>query len=146
MSYHSQANSAYAAASNTVSPLQAVVMLYDGMIRSITAAKLAIEEDRIEDRFNATKKASQILLGLQANLDFEKGGDVSPMLSQFYDTMFRQFQDINSANSIEICDEVIRSLGNVRKSWHELASQPNSSSVSMTDAIQQAGGSIELSA
>ena len=146
MSYHSQDNSAYAAASNTVSPLQAVVMLYDGMIRSITAAKLAIEEDRIEDRFNATKKASQILLGLQANLDFEKGGDVSPMLSQFYDTMFRRFQEINSANSIEICDEVIRSLGNVRKSWHELASQPNSSSVSMTDAIQQAGGSIELSA
>lgn len=146
MSYHSQANSAYAAASNTVSPLQAVVMLYDGMIRSITTAKLAIEEDRIEDRFNATKKASQILLGLQANLDFEKGGDVSPMLSQFYDTMFRRFQEINSANSIEICDEVIRSLGNVRKSWHELASQPNSASVSMTEAIQQAGGSIELSA
>ncbi len=146
MSYHSQANSAYAAASNTVSPLQAVVMLYDGMIRSVTAAKMAIEEDRIEDRFNATKKASQILLGLQANLDFEKGGDISPMLSQFYDTMFRRFQEINSSNSIEICDEVIRSLSNVRKSWHELATKPNSSQVSVADAIQEAGGSIGLSA
>lgn len=145
MSYHSQARSAYAAASNAVSPLQAVVMLYDGMIRSITAAKLAIGEDRIEDRFNATKKASQILLGLQANLDFDKGGDISPMLSQFYDTMFARFQQINSSNSVDMCDEVIRSLNNVRNSWHELATNP-SSSVSVTDAIQEAGGSIGLSA
>ncbi len=145
MSYHSQARSAYAAASNAVSPLQAVVMLYDGMIRSISAAKLAIEEERIEDRFNHTKKASQILLGLQANLDFEKGGEVSPMLSQFYDTIFMRIQRINSANSIEVCDEVIRSLSNVRKSWHELATTPNAQ-VSMTDAIQEAGGSVGLSA
>lgn len=145
MSYHSQAQSAYAAASNAVSPLQAVVMLYDGMIRSISAAKLAIEEERIEDRFNHTKKASQILLGLQANLDFEKGGDVSPMLSQFYDTIFMRIQRINSANSTEICDEVVRSLSNVRKSWHELATKPNAQ-VSMTDAIQEAGSSVGLSA
>lgn len=146
MSYHSQANSAYAAASSTVSPLQAVVMLYDGMIRSITAAKLAIGEDRIEDRFNATKKASKILLGLQANLDFDKGGDVSPMLSQFYDTLFARFQQINASNSVDMCDEVIRSLNNVRASWHELATNPNGSNVSVTDAIQEAGGSIGLSA
>lgn len=146
MSYHSQARSAYTAASNAVSPLQAVVMLYDGMIRSITAAKLAIEEGRIEDRFNSTKKASQILLGLQANLDFEKGGDVSPMLSQFYDTMFARFQQINSSNSIELCDEVVRSLSNVRKSWHELATNPGGANVSVADAIQEAGGSIGLSA
>ena len=145
MSYHSQAQSAYAAASSAVSPLQAVVMLYDGMIRSISAAKLAIEEERIEDRFNHTKKASQILLGLQANLDFEKGGDVSPMLSQFYDTVFMRIQRINSANSVEICDEIVRSLSNVRKSWHELATVPNAQ-VSMTDAIQEAGGSVGLSA
>ncbi len=145
MSYHSQARSAYAAASNTVSPLQAVVMLYDGMIRSVNAAKLAIEENRIEDRFNHTKKASQILLGLQANLDFEKGGEVSPMLSQFYDTLFMRFQQINSANSVEICDEVIRSLSNVRKSWHELATTPDAQ-ISMTDAVQEATGSIGVSA
>ncbi|WP_282607959.1 flagellar export chaperone FliS [Pelagibius sp. Alg239-R121] len=145
MSYHSQAQSAYAAASKAVSPLQAVVMLYDGMIRSISAAKLAIEEERIEDRFNHTKKASQILLGLQANLDFEKGGEVSPMLSQFYDTIFMRIQRINSSNSIEICDEIVRSLSNVRKSWHELATTPNAQ-VSMTDAIQEAGGSVGLSA
>lgn len=145
MSYHSQAQSAYAAASSAVPPLQAVVMLYDGMIRSISAAKVAIEEERIEDRFNHTKKASQILLGLQANLDFEKGGEISPMLSQFYDTIFMRIQRINSANSTEVCDEVVRSLSNVRKSWHELATTPNAQ-VSMTDAIQEAGGSVGLSA
>jgi flagellar protein FliS len=145
MSYHSQAKSAYAAASSAVSPLQAVVMLYDGMIRSVSAAKLAIQDERIEDRFNYTKKACQILLGLQANLDFDKGGDVSPMLSQFYDTIFMELQRINSTNSVEVCDEVVRSLSNVRKSWHELANTPNAK-VSVTEALQESAGSIGLSA
>ena len=71
--------SAYQAASNMTTSLGAVVMLYDGMIKEVGKAKSAIEEGRIEDRFNATQKACQILLGLQSHLDFERGGDISLM-------------------------------------------------------------------
>ena len=81
--------SAYQAASKMTTSLGAVVLLYDGMIKEVGKAKAAIEEGRIEDRFNATQKACKILLGLQSHLDFEKGGDVSLMLDQFYHTIFR---------------------------------------------------------
>src|SRR3546814_12911538 len=74
------------------SSLGAVVLLYDGMIKEVGKAKAAILEGRIEDRFNATQKACKILLGLQSHLDFEKGGDISLMLDQFYHTIFRDLQ------------------------------------------------------
>jgi flagellar protein FliS len=101
--------------------LGAVVLLYDGMIKEVGKAKTAIAEGRIEDRFNATQKACKILLGLQSHLDFERGGDVSLMLDQFYHTIFRDLQQINMKNSAEMCDEVMTALGEVRTSWAQLA-------------------------
>jgi flagellin-specific chaperone FliS len=44
-----RAAAAYGHAAQAVPPLRQVVMLYDGAIRRITEAKLAIAEDRIED-------------------------------------------------------------------------------------------------
>lgn len=113
--------SAYQAASKMTTSLGAVVLLYDGMIKEVGKAKAAIAEERIEDRFNATQKACKILLGLQSHLDFERGGDVSLMLDQFYHTIFRDLQQINMKNSAEVCDDVITALGEVRASWAQLA-------------------------
>ena len=113
--------SAYQAASKMVSSLGAVVLLYDAMIKEVANAKAAIEENRIEDRFNATQKACKILVGLQSHLDFDKGGDVSLMLDQFYHTIFRDLQQVNMKNSTQACDEIITALGEVRASWAELA-------------------------
>jgi len=113
--------SAYQAASTMTTSLGAVVMLYDGMIKEVGKAKAAIQENRIEDRFNATQKACKILLGLQSHLDFEKGGDISLMLDQFYHTIFRDLQEVNMKNSASICDGIIGALSEVRASWAQLA-------------------------
>ena len=113
--------SAYQAASQMTTSLGAVVLLYDGMIKEVGKARTAIEEGRIEDRFHATQKACKILLGLQSHLDFERGGDVSLMLDQFYHTIFRDLQQINMKNSLELCDEIMTALGEVRASWAQLA-------------------------
>ena len=121
MSQNYSAASAYKTAAENVSSLRAVVMLYDGMIQAIYSARRAIEEGRIEDRFNATQKASKILLGLQANLDFDQGADVAVMLDGFYHTIFRDLQRINMDNTQEACDGVIAALKDVRSSWAELA-------------------------
>ena len=121
MTPSNNALSAYQAASKMVSSLGAVVLLYDAMIKEVANAKAAIEEQRIEDRFNATQKACKILVGLQSHLDFEKGGDVSRMLDQFYHTIFRDLQQVNMKNSTVLCDEIITALGEVRASWSELA-------------------------
>jgi flagellar secretion chaperone FliS len=113
--------SAYQAAAKMTTSLGAVVMLYDGMIKEVSRAKAAIEEGRIEDRFNATQKACNILLGLQSHLDFERGGDVSLMLDQFYHTIFRDLQQVNMKNSADLCRDIVGALSEVRTSWAQLA-------------------------
>lgn len=123
MTQNHSAASAYNNATQTVSSLRAVVMLYDGMIQSVGKAKTAAEEGRIEERFNATQKACRILLGLQANLDFDRGGEMAVMLDRFYHTIFRDLQAINLRNSPDLCDDVIAALKEVRRSWGDLAEQ-----------------------
>ena len=128
--------SAYQTASKMVSSLGAVVLLYDAMIKEVANAKTAIEEGRIEDRFNATQKACKILVGLQSHLDFEKGGNISLMLDQFYHTIFRDLQQVNMKNSAPICDGIITALSEVRASWAELAQ--NEQRTGSPDGKQQA--------
>ncbi len=123
MSYASNATSAYTAASQMVTSLQAVVMLYDGVIKAVRQARSAIEAGRIEERFHATQKASKIVLGLQSALDFERGGDVAPMLDEFYTRVFSRLQQINFSNSIHLCDDLIAALTDVRDSWRQVSRQ-----------------------
>ena len=132
------ATSAYNSASQTVSSLRAVVMLYDGMIQALYAAKTAIEEDRIEDRFNATQKAIRILLGLQANIDFDAGGQMSLMLDQFYHTIFRDLQTVNLRNSLPVCEGAIEALKEVRRSWNDLADMHDRGELKTPEAARQA--------
>src|SRR3546814_19271896 len=80
---------------------------------------------RIEDRFVHTEKVSQIIVALQGNMDFEHGGEISPMLYDFDNTIFRQLQEANLPNSVKAIEDVILGLNNVRASWHELAERTN---------------------
>src|SRR3546814_7200605 len=65
--------------------------------------------------------ACKVLLVLQSHLDFEKGGDISLMLDQFYHTIFRDLQQVNMKNSAALCDEIVGALAEVRASWAHLA-------------------------
>ncbi|MEH6632610.1 MAG: flagellar export chaperone FliS [Halopseudomonas aestusnigri] len=113
----------YSQASQNVSPTKAIVMLYEGMIRLIQTAKIADEEQRFEDRFNAVEKASRVLLGLQGQLDFDNGGDISPLLHEYYDSLFMRMMQINSRNGQEVADDVIKGLVELKQSWEEVHKQ-----------------------
>lgn len=111
---------AYAAATQTVAPTRQIVMLYDGVIRFIQQAKDAIREKRIEDRYNLLMKASEVIVGLQACLDFENGGDVAKVLYNFYSSIDNRMFTIHRTNSLEQCDELIAELKQMREVWNEI--------------------------
>jgi flagellar protein FliS len=115
-----RAAAAYGHAAQAVPPLRQVVMLYDGAIRKVGEAKLAIAEGRIEDRFNAVQKAAAIVDALHACLDFERGGDIARLLDRLYIYISLRLQAINTANDPALCDEVIARLGDLRGAWNGL--------------------------
>lgn len=120
--------SAYSSASHTVRKTKQVIMLYDGAIRFVRQAKSAIEEGRIEDRYNALNRAADVMAGLQLSLDTENGGEIAELLYDYYAGIDMRLISIHSDQSLEMCDLVIKHLKMMRDAWIEidetLASDP----------------------
>ena len=141
-------SNAYSQASMNVSPMKAVIMLYEGAIRFVSDAKRADEAGDFEGRFNAIDRASKVILGLQGQLDFEKGGDISPMLHEFYDSLFLRMMQANSRNAGPIFDDVLESLTIMKKTWQtvadEIGSNPGARGTSNQDqqVIEKISSSI----
>jgi len=111
---------AYAAATQTVARTQQIVMLYDGVLRFMQRAKDAIQQGRIEERYKMLMKATDVIMGLQGCLDFEKGGEMAKLLYNFYSTVDARIFSIHRTNSIETCEEIIAELKKMRDVWNEI--------------------------
>lgn len=111
---------AYAAATQTVAKTKQVVLLYDGAIRFVQQAKEAIREKRYEDRYHLLMRVSEIIVGLQACLDFENGGDIARILYQYYASLDNRLFTIHRTNGLDECDEIIADLKQMRDVWHHI--------------------------
>jgi flagellar secretion chaperone FliS len=120
MTYNRAAMQAYSQAQHTVGKTRQVVMLYDGAIRYLQQAREAIEHNRIEERFRLLSRVSEILMGLQSSLDFEKGENVARVLYDFYSVQDHRITTIQRTNNSNLCDSVIEDLKVMRTTWNEI--------------------------
>jgi flagellar protein FliS len=100
--------------------LQQVVMLYDGCLTAMQKAKSAIEGKDVEARYNNLDKAAQIVSGLQASLDYEKGGDVSKILDEYYDSIYYRIMSLHMNQELAVCDSVLNEIKVMRNAWAEI--------------------------
>ncbi len=124
MNANRSALQSYGEAARNVPAGTQIVMLYDGILKCLAEARSAIEEDRIVDRFNAIKRASDIVNGLNSSLDFESGGDIAPMLDQFYSYTFHRLQQACRGSSVKIVDELTANVTRMRDAWSAVVEQP----------------------
>jgi flagellar protein FliS len=121
-------NNAYVNANNaymnnqvmTASSTKLVVMLYDGAIRNLKLAKLAIGDKNIEKTNNSVIKAQRILSELMSTLNMEDGGEISRNLMALYQYMHQRTIRANIDKNAEILDEVIGYLEELREAWSQL--------------------------
>lgn len=111
-------------AAQTGSPGERIVLLYEGAIRSLHAAGTAIAERRIEDRHREVRRAFAIVTGLQACLDFERGGEVAHLLDRFYGYVLTRLPQIDLQDDPAICSELAARLQEMRASWAAIARTP----------------------
>ena len=104
-----------------MSKVKQVALLYDRMIASLREAIQAIEDNEIEKRHWANKKAQDIILALYGALDVEVGGEVGRSLQQLYLFALRRLPQVDMRNDPAAAQEVIELLDPIRNSWHELA-------------------------
>lgn len=111
-------------ATQTASPGQLVLMLYDGAIRFLECARLGFQyEDPLE--FNLTisnnlLKAQAIINELNTSLNMEQGQDCAKNLRSLYDYLDRRLQESNQRKEEKGILEVIRRLTVLRDAWAEM--------------------------
>ena len=112
---------AYSQASHTVPKTQQIVMLYDGALRFMMQAREAMERGDIETRYNKLVRVGDIIMGLQASLDFEAGGNVAQVLYDFYSVIDMRILALHQQSNVQECDSIIQDLRDMRMAWASIA-------------------------
>jgi flagellar protein FliS len=104
-----------------VSKVKQVALLYDRLIASIREAIQAIDDNEIEKRHFANKRAQDIIEALYGAVDTETGGEIAENLQKLYIFALRQLPFLDIRNDPQYGHNVIEVLDPLRESWHELA-------------------------
>ncbi len=114
------------AQAQTSSPLELVVMLYDGALRFLADAERAMATGDLPARGIAVGKALAIVHQLQATLDMSKGGDVAAELDRLYDFIQDRLLRVTREHDASALAEAQRVLTSLADAWRHIASgQPS---------------------
>ena len=127
-SYSTGSTATQAAVANRVELIQ---MLFDGLIDSLSAARGHIEHRAIEEKSKALARAGRIVVGLQAALDLDKGGDLAHNLNELYSYVLRRLLHVNAYNDLQALKEVHSLISEVREAWRQVPSLLPSGSPSL---------------
>lgn len=106
---------------DTVSPVQLVVALYDGALRFLRTAALAIDDNDVAAKGVALNKAHAIITELMVTLDHEQAPELCAQLEALYSFVLDRIARANAERNIEMIDEAVRALLPLRDAWGQLA-------------------------
>lgn len=98
-------------------PHKLILMLMEGALTRLAMAKAHIEQNDIEAKNVKLSKAADIISALQESLDHEKGGEISANLERLYDYMTRRIFQANVHNDVDIINEVMGLMLEVKAGW-----------------------------
>ena len=104
--------------------VELIIALYDGAIRFIYRAMQCVEEQDEIGRRVAVKRATDIIMYLQARLRTDVGGKPAASLADFYTAMFTMTLEASHVASRGQFAEVIACLRNVREAWVIVSRDP----------------------
>ena len=103
---------------NTASQGELTLMLYNGCLKFIKAAKIAMGAKQIEAKNNNLLKAQNIISELMVTLNMDIA--VSKQMITMYDYMNRRLIESNLKNDVAILDEVEELMIGFRDTWKEV--------------------------
>lgn len=105
----------------SASPHQLIVMLFDGALASMRAARIHMEAGNAAEKGLAISKSLDIVNnGLAAALDTEKGGEVAERLGSLYDYIARLLLAANLHNDQQSLSQAESLLENVASAWRDI--------------------------
>ncbi len=105
---------------NGASPVQLVVMLYDGAIRFMENGRFAMEGGDLHRQNDQIQRAQKIIFELMATLNMEKGGEISRNLMSLYTFIIEQLLNANVEDRTEPIDQALKIVRELREGWVEI--------------------------
>jgi flagellar secretion chaperone FliS len=105
------------------SPLELVVMLYDGLLRFVGDARSAINARDLPGKRTAVSRALAIVSELQSTLNMEVGGEVASALDGLYTYINGRLLEASMQSDAAALDECERLVRTLREPWAELATR-----------------------
>jgi flagellar protein FliS len=105
-------------------PHRLVLMLMDGAIERIMAARGVIENGAPEARSRLLHRAVAIIDELRGCLNMELGGELAANMADLYEYSSRQLMRANLEGRTEPLDEVANLLREIRSAWIQIAPRP----------------------
>ena len=109
---------------NTASPHELVLMLYEGALLSIASAIHHMDAENIAGKGLAISKAIEIIEnGLKASLDYRSGGNLAERLGALYEYMTNRLLHANLRNDKAALKEVSGLRRELKSAWEEIAKE-----------------------
>lgn len=105
---------------NTAPKKKLLIMLYDGAIKNLNLAEMALEEKNFENTNKYLIKAQDIVTELMITLDFDQGGDIANNLYSLYEYMYNKLVRGNIDKDIESVVEVRGYMEELRQVWIQI--------------------------
>ena len=113
---NTRATSAVAGAS----PHKLISLLFDACQEKLATAKGCMERRETKKKAEAIKKAIDIIVRLQASLDFDKGGKIAIQLDDLYTFCTNRLALANAVNDMSMIDEVYKVINEIKSAWRGL--------------------------
>lgn len=101
----------------TASPEELTFMLYNGLVKFLMQAQMAINEKNIEKTNNCIIKAQNIINEFRCTLNMKY--EISKQLDALYEYMNRRLLDANIKKDVEIIEEVLGFARELRNTWEQ---------------------------
>ncbi|MGL3820363.1 flagellar export chaperone FliS [Sphingopyxis sp. R3-92] len=105
----------------TASPVELVTMLYDELETAIGVLGAMVRQGQRISATDPAHRARAILIGLDAGLDHDAGGDVAGALSRVYRSMRRKLDEAVAANSEEALADLLEGILTISSAWRQLS-------------------------
>ncbi|MBD3332504.1 hypothetical protein GF356_06615 [candidate division GN15 bacterium] len=105
------------------SQIDLILKVYDGTVASLTSAREAYANDQFADGREHMEKTKRFVTHLYTTLNMDKGGEVAENLSKLYSYVISQTYVIQATKDVELIDDMITIMENLRSGWRGLKEQ-----------------------
>ena len=115
----------------TASPVELIIMLYDGCRKAILLAQRAIEKNNPAEAHKQLTKAQDIIGELVTSLDMRY--EIAEQLLDLYEFILIQLAEINVKKDVALIPPILEIVESLRDTWQQVFDQQKKGGLSLAE-------------